>query len=40
MTNIKYQIIAVENSDQQYVKIKEPLQKGNFQQKFNYYELK
>jgi hypothetical protein len=40
MTDIKDQIIAVENSDQQYVKIKETLQKGNFQQKINYYELK
>jgi CRISPR/Cas system-associated protein Cas7 (RAMP superfamily) len=40
MTDIKDQIIAVENSDQHYVKIKEILQQGNFQKKFNSYELK
>jgi pyruvate formate-lyase activating enzyme-like uncharacterized protein len=37
---LKYKIIAVSNSYQHYVKIKEALQQGNFQQKFNYYELK
>ena len=40
MTNLKDKIIATANSDQHYVKIKETLQQGNFQQKFNYYELK
>jgi hypothetical protein len=40
MTYLKDQIIAAVNSDQQYVKIKETLQQGNFQQKFNFYELK
>jgi hypothetical protein len=39
-TDIKDQIIAVTHSDQQYLKIKEILQLGNFQQKFNSYELK
>jgi hypothetical protein len=38
--NVKYKIIVAKNSDQQYVNIKEKLQQGNFQQKFNYYELK
>jgi hypothetical protein len=40
MTDLKDKIIATTNSDQQYLKIKETLQQGNFQQKFNYYELK
>jgi hypothetical protein len=39
-TYLKDKIIATTNSDQHYVKIKETLQQGNFQQKFNYYELK
>jgi hypothetical protein len=39
-TNSKDQIIAVENLYQKFVKIKETLQQGNFQQKFNFYELK
>jgi len=33
-------IIVATNSYQHYLKIKEELQQGNFQQKFNYYELK
>jgi hypothetical protein len=33
-------IIATTNSYQQYLKIKEILEQGNFQQKFNSYELK
>jgi hypothetical protein len=40
MTNMKNQIIVVENSDHHYVEIKETLHQGNFQQKSNYYELK
>jgi hypothetical protein len=40
MTDLKDKIIATTNSDQHYVKIKEALQQGNFQHKFNYYELK
>jgi hypothetical protein len=36
----KDKTIATQNSDQHYIKIKETLQQGNFQQKFNYYELK
>jgi hypothetical protein len=39
-TDLKDQIIATTNSDQHYLKIKEILQQGNFQQKFNSYELK
>jgi len=39
-TDMKDRIVAVANSDQQYLKIKETLQQGNFQKKFNYYELK
>jgi hypothetical protein len=38
--DLKEQIIVVANSYQHYVKIKETLQKGNFQQKFKSYELK
>jgi hypothetical protein len=38
--NLKDQIIAATNSDRQYVKIKETLHQGNFQHKFNFYELK
>jgi hypothetical protein len=38
--DLKDKIIAATNSDQQYVKIKEILQQGNFQHKFNFYELK
>jgi hypothetical protein len=40
MTNMKYKIIATTNLDQQYLRIKQTLQQGNFQQKFNFYELK
>jgi hypothetical protein len=40
MTYLKDQIIATTNLDHQYVKIKETLQQGNFQHKFNIYELK
>jgi hypothetical protein len=40
ITDLKDKIIEVANSDQQYLKIKETLQQGNFQQKFNYYDLK
>jgi hypothetical protein len=40
MTNLKDKIVAVASLDQQYVKIKEILQQGNFQHKFNSYELK
>jgi len=39
-TNLKYKIIATTNLDQQYLKIKETLQQGNFQRKFNNYKLK
>jgi hypothetical protein len=38
-TNLKDKVIATTNSDQNYLKIKETLQQGNFQQKFNYYKL-
>jgi hypothetical protein len=34
MNYLKDQIIATTNSNQQYVKIKETLQQGNFQQIF------
>jgi hypothetical protein len=40
MTNLKDKIITIANSDQQYLKIKETLQQGNFQQKIIFYELK
>ena len=30
----------MENSDKNYLKIKETLEEGNFQQRFNYYEMK
>jgi hypothetical protein len=40
MTYLKDKIIALKNSNQQYVKIKETLHQGNFHHKFNYYELK
>jgi hypothetical protein len=36
---VKDKIITTTNSDQQYLKIKETLQQGNFRQKFKYYEL-
>ena len=39
-TDLKEKIVATTNLDQHYVRIKEALQQGNFQQKFNYYELK
>jgi len=39
-TYLKDKILEARNWDQQYVKIKESLQQGNAQQKFNYYELK
>jgi hypothetical protein len=39
-TYLKYHFIATINLDQQYGKIKETLQQGNFQRKFNCYELK
>jgi hypothetical protein len=39
-TYLKDKIIAATNSNKHYVKIKEALQQCNFQQKFNYYELK
>jgi hypothetical protein len=39
-TYLKDQIIAAANLDQQYVKIRETLQQGKFQQKLNSYELK
>jgi hypothetical protein len=39
-TDLKDKILEAANSDQQYLKIKETLQQGNLQQKFNYYELK
>jgi hypothetical protein len=38
--DLKVNIIAAKNSDQQYLNIKETLQQGNFQYKFNFYELK
>jgi hypothetical protein len=39
-TNLKDKIVSTTNSDQNYLKIKEALQQGNFHQKINYYELK
>jgi hypothetical protein len=39
MKDLKDKFIATTNSDQNYLKIKQTLQQGNFQQKFNYYEL-
>ena len=39
-TDMNDQIIATTNLDQHYLKLKEILQQGNFQQKFNSYELK
>jgi hypothetical protein len=38
--DLKDKILETENSNQQYLKIKETLQQGNLQQKINYYELK
>jgi hypothetical protein len=38
--NLKEKNVATTNSDQHYLKIKEILQQGNFQEKFNSYELK
>jgi hypothetical protein len=40
MTDMRDKIIATTNSNQHFLQIKEALQQGNFQQKFNYYELK
>jgi hypothetical protein len=40
MIDLKDKVIVAANSDQHYVKIKETLQQGNFQQKINYYEMK
>jgi hypothetical protein len=37
---LKDKIIEVENSNQQYIKLKETLQQGNSQQKLIFYELK
>jgi NADH:ubiquinone oxidoreductase subunit D len=39
-TYLKDKILEETNSDQQYLKIKETLQKGNLEHKFNYYKLK
>jgi len=39
-TDLKDKIIAAENLDQQYLKIKETLKQGNLLSKFNYYEWK
>jgi hypothetical protein len=39
-TDLKDKIVATTIPDQNYSKVKETLQQGNFQQKFNYYELK
>jgi hypothetical protein len=36
-TDLKDKIITATNFDQNYLKIKETLQQGNFQQKFNSY---
>jgi hypothetical protein len=40
MIDLKDKSIAVTNSNQHYLQIKETLQQGNSQQKFKYYELK
>jgi hypothetical protein len=40
MNDMKYKIVATTNSDQHYLKIKEMLHQGNFQQKINFYEMK
>jgi hypothetical protein len=40
ITNLKDKIIIAVNSYKKYIKIKEILQQGNFQKKFNSYELK
>jgi hypothetical protein len=40
MIGLKDQIIAATNSDQHYLKVKEILQQGNIQQKFDSYEFK
>jgi hypothetical protein len=40
MTNLKDKIVVAENSNQNYLKIKDILHQSNFQQKFNSYELK
>jgi hypothetical protein len=40
MIDLKDKVIATTNSNHNYLKIKETLQEGNFQQKINYYELK
>jgi hypothetical protein len=39
-TYLKDKFIATTNSYKNYLKIKDTLQEGNFQQKFNYYESK
>jgi hypothetical protein len=39
-TDLKDKIVATTNLDQHYLKIKEILQQGNFQQKFDSYKLK
>jgi hypothetical protein len=39
-TDLKYQIIASTNLDEQYVKIRETLQQGKFQQRLNSYGMK
>ena len=39
-TDMKDKVIATTNSDHSYLKIKDTLKQGNFQQKINYYELK
>ena len=40
MSDLRDQIIAVANLYQHYLKLKEILQQGNFQQKINSYEMK
>jgi hypothetical protein len=40
MTDLKDKIIATTNSNQRYLKLKETIQQGSFQQQFNFYELK
>jgi hypothetical protein len=39
-TNLKDKIVVATNLDKNYLKIKETSPQGNFQNKFNYYELK
>jgi hypothetical protein len=40
MFDLKDKIIATTNLDQQYLRIRETLEQSNFQQKFNFYEMK